>query len=51
MAIPTSGFFCEKRPVEIVVGFQSKERLKQLVDDVIAKHRECVEKNIELKIR
>jgi len=49
MGTPTLIFFCEGRPVETVVGFQPKERLKQLVDDVIDKHRECMEKSTELK--
>lgn len=49
MGTPTLVFFCDGRPVETVAGFQPKERLKQLVDDVIGKHRECVEKSTELK--
>jgi thioredoxin 1 len=50
MGTPTLVFFCDGRPVETVAGFQPKERLKQLVDDVISKHRECVEKSTVLKI-
>ncbi|MDH5438047.1 MAG: thioredoxin family protein [Candidatus Bathyarchaeota archaeon] len=50
MGTPTLVFFCDGRPVETVTGFQPKERLKQLVDDVIDKHRECVEKSTELKV-
>jgi len=49
MGTPTLVFFCDGRPVETVTGFQPKERLKQLVDDVISKHRECVEKSSALK--
>ncbi len=51
MAVPTLGFFCDGRPVVIAVGFKAKETLKLLVDDVLAKHRECIEKSTELKIR
>ncbi|MCW3979946.1 MAG: thioredoxin family protein [Candidatus Bathyarchaeota archaeon] len=50
MGVPTIGFFCAKRPVEIVVGFQQKERLKQLVDEVVANHKECLEKSTQIKI-
>jgi len=49
MGTPTLIFFCEGRPVEMVAGFQPKERLKQLIDDVIAKHRECIEKSTALE--
>jgi thioredoxin 1 len=34
MGTPTLVFFCYRRPVEMIAGFQSKERLKQFVDDV-----------------
>lgn len=50
MGVPTIGFFCAKRPVEIVVGFQQKQRLKQLVDEVVANHKECLEKSTPIKI-
>ena len=49
MGTPTLVFFCEGRPIEMVAGFQPKERLKQLVDDVIDKHQECIKKSTELK--
>ncbi len=49
MGTPTLVFFCDSRPVETAAGFQPKERLKQLVDDMIDKHRECIEKSTELK--
>lgn len=49
MGTPTLVFFCDGRPIETVAGFQPKERLKQLVDDVISKHRECIEKSTVLK--
>ncbi len=50
MGTPTLVFFCEGRPVESIAGFQPKERLKQIVDDMIDKHRECIEKSTELKV-
>ncbi len=49
MGTPTLIFFCDGRPIETVAGFQPKERLKQLVDDVIDKHRDCLEKSTVLK--
>jgi thioredoxin 1 len=49
MGTPTIGFFCDGRLIETVAGFQPKERLIQLVNDVIDKHRECIEKSTELK--
>ena len=50
LSVPTIGFFCEKRPVQIVVGFKQKEELKKLIDDVITKHKECFESSTELRI-
>ena len=49
MGTPTLVFFCEGRPIETIAGFQPKERLKQLVDDMVDKHRECVKKSTEFK--
>ncbi len=49
MGTPTLIFFCNGRPLETAVGFQPKERLKQLVDNVIAKAPECIEKSTEFK--
>ncbi len=49
MGTPTLVFFCDGRSVETVTGFRPKEALKQLVDDVIGKHRECIEESTELK--
>jgi len=49
MGTPTLIFFCDGRPIEAAVGFQPKERLRQLVDSVIDKHKECIEKSTDLK--
>lgn len=49
MGTPTLLFFCDGRPIETVVGFQPKESLKQTLDDVIDKHRECIERSTELE--
>lgn len=48
MSTPTLIFFCKGIPVEVVVGFQPKERLKQLVDEMIEKHQECIRKSTVL---
>lgn len=45
MATPTLVFFCDGRPIESVAGFQSKEDLIKLLDEIIMKHRECIEKS------
>jgi thioredoxin 1 len=49
MSTPTLLFFCDGKPIEGVIGFQPKERLKQLVDDMIEKHRDCIQQSTELK--
>ena len=49
MGTPTIIFFCEGRPVESIAGFQQKELLIKLVEDVLSKHRECIEKSTVLK--
>lgn len=48
MGTPTLVFFCDGRSIEAVTGFQPKERLKQLVDNVIDKHRDCLKKSTVL---
>ena len=50
MGTPTLVFFCDGRPVEAVAGFQQKDNLTKLVDEVIEKHQECIEKSTELKV-
>lgn len=50
MGTPTIIFFCAGRPVEATVGFQPKEKLKQLVEDILKNHKECIRKSTELKI-
>lgn len=50
MGTPTLVFFCMGRPVEEVVGFMPKERLKKILDDVLEMHRECIKQSTELKV-
>lgn len=49
MSTPTILFFCEGRSVGMAVGFQPKDRLEQLVRDMIDKHRECIKQSTDLK--
>ena len=49
MSTPTLTFFCEGRPVGQALGSMSKENLKKLIDDMLQKHRECINQSTELK--
>lgn len=49
MSTPTLAFFCEGRPVGQALGFMSKEQLKKLIDDMLEKHKECINQSTELK--
>lgn len=49
MGTPTIVVFCEGRSVSTAVGFQPKERLQQLVQDMIDQHEECIHQSTELK--
>lgn len=49
MGTPTLVFFCDRRPIETAVGFQPKDRLKQLIDELVDKHKECIRRSTELK--
>ncbi|MFH1328259.1 MAG: thioredoxin domain-containing protein [Candidatus Bathyarchaeota archaeon] len=50
MGTPTLVFFCEGRSIETFSGFLPKESLKQLVDNIVSKHQDCLEKSTALKI-
>jgi len=50
MATPTLIFFCAGRPIEGVVGFMSKERLKKLIDDMLERHKESVRQSTKLEL-
>ncbi len=49
MGTPTLKFFCNERAVGETVGFKPKENLKKILEDVLAKHQECVKQSTELK--
>lgn len=48
MGTPTLIFYCGGRSIRTEVGFQSKERLKQLVDEMLDKNKECLGKSTKL---
>jgi len=50
MSTPTLMFFCQGKPVAMVVGFQTKDRLKQLIENILANYKECARKSTEIKI-
>ena len=50
MGTPTLVFFCAGRPVEEVVGFMPKERLKKILDTMLETHKECIKQSTELKV-
>jgi len=50
MSTPTLVFFCQGRPIMTAVNFLTKDRLKQIVEDILQNYKECVKKSTELKI-
>ncbi|MEM2467813.1 MAG: thioredoxin domain-containing protein [Candidatus Jordarchaeales archaeon] len=50
MGTPTLIFFCAGRIVGQVVGFMPKENLKKILDDMLQRHRDCIEKSTPLEI-
>jgi thioredoxin 1 len=48
MGTPTIVFFCEGRPVETTVGFMTKDRLKDTLENLLRTHRECVKQSTVL---
>jgi len=49
MSTPTLVFFCNNRPLEAIIGFKSKDQLKNALDEMIAKHKECVKQSTPFK--
>jgi thioredoxin 1 len=50
MSTPTLIFFCQGKPLAAAVGFQTKDRIKQLVENTLKNYKECARKSTELKI-
>lgn len=49
MGLPTTKFFCEGREVGEIIGYAPKPRLKTEIDNIIAKHRECLDQSSVIK--
>jgi len=48
MSTPTLMFFCDGRLIEGVIGFMPKEHLRHVIEDVMGKHKECLEKSTKI---
>ena len=49
MGTPTLIFYCEGRQIGTAVGFQSKDQLKQLVESMLEKQKQCIKQSTKLK--
>lgn len=49
MSTPTLMFFCKGRPVGQALGFTPKERLREILDDMLKEYNECIQRSTELK--
>jgi len=49
MGTPTLISFCNGRPVDVSVGFAPKDHMRHRLDDLIAKHKECVKQSTQLE--
>ena len=48
MGTPTLMFFCQGKSIQTSVGLIQKDRLKNVFDDILATHSECVKQITEL---
>lgn len=49
MSTPTLTFFCEGKSVGHALGFVPKERLIEMLANMLEKHRDCIRQSTELK--
>lgn len=49
MSTPTLLFLCSGRPVGQIVGLISKEDLERAMDDMLLRHRQCLNQSTELR--
>lgn len=49
MGTPTLIFFCEGRPLMHLVGFMSEEDLRRAINDMLSRHRSCLQQSTTLK--
>ncbi|UCG44791.1 MAG: thioredoxin fold domain-containing protein [Candidatus Bathyarchaeota archaeon] len=50
MSTPTMMFFCKGRPVGQALGFTPKERLREILNDMLREYKNCLDRSTELKI-
>ena len=48
MGTPTLVFFCGGRSVRQVVGFNTRERLERIVNEMLDSHRDCIKQSTAL---
>lgn len=48
LSTPTLVFYCEGRPLGSLVGFVGKDSLKQAVEQMLARHRQCIDQSSSL---
>ncbi len=49
MGTPTLVLFCSGKPIEHLVGYMDKEKLKKQLDDLLGRYQECARQSTELK--
>jgi len=49
MSTPTLMFMCSGRPVGQIVGLLSREDLEKALEDMFARHRQCLTQSTELR--
>lgn len=49
MSTPTLIFFCEGKPLMHLVGFMSEEDPRRAINDMLSKHRSCLQQSTTLK--
>jgi thioredoxin 1 len=50
LSTPTVIFFCSGKPLATAVGIQTKDHIKQLIENTLKNYKECAQKSTELKI-
>nr|MDO8097550.1 thioredoxin domain-containing protein [Candidatus Njordarchaeota archaeon] len=49
MSTPTMVFFCNGRAIQGIAGFMTKGQLVRTIDDMLQRHRQCLEQSTEVK--
>lgn len=48
LGTPTLVFYCEGRPLGSAVGFIGRDSLKQAIEQMLIRHRQCIEQSSSL---